>query len=208
MNPRVKEVVALAGHRLRLKFANGEVGVYDCTPLLTFGVFRELADVQYFGKAAVEYGTVVWPNSQDICPDTLYLDSKRNMEDYPKIQKVEVRPGKQLLVRFRNGVTKLYDCGKILQSPAFAPLRDNDALFGQVRADPHGYAVIWNDELDLAESEVWLGGKVVREESVAYGSKTGKKPTEEGSPKLANTSRIRSPKKTPNVKKATGRKPS
>lgn len=76
MNPRVKEVVALAGHRLRLTFANGEVGVYDCTPLLTFGVFRELADVRYFRKAAVAYGTVVWPNSQDICPDTLYLDKK------------------------------------------------------------------------------------------------------------------------------------
>jgi hypothetical protein len=77
MNPRVKEVVALAGHRLRLTFINGETGIYDCTPLLGFGVFRELADVRYFRKAAVAYGTVVWPNSQDICPDTLYLDSVR-----------------------------------------------------------------------------------------------------------------------------------
>ena len=78
MNPRVKEVVALAGHRLRLTFTNGETGLYDCTPLLGFGVFRELTDIRYFRKAAVAYGTVVWPNSQDICPDTLYLDSTRN----------------------------------------------------------------------------------------------------------------------------------
>jgi hypothetical protein len=26
--------------------------------------------------AKVEYGTVVWPHEQDICPDTLYLESK------------------------------------------------------------------------------------------------------------------------------------
>ena len=71
MNPRVKMVVALAGHRLRLKFDNGEVGVYDCTPLLTFGVFRDLADIRYFRQAAAAYGTVVWPNGQDLCPDTL-----------------------------------------------------------------------------------------------------------------------------------------
>lgn len=77
MNPRVKEVVALADYRLRLTFANGETGVYDCKPLLGFGVFHELEDFRYFGKAEVAYGTVVWPNGQDICPDTLYLDSVR-----------------------------------------------------------------------------------------------------------------------------------
>jgi len=25
-------------------------------------------------------------------------------------------------------------------------------------ADPHGYAVVWNDDIDLAESEIWLKG--------------------------------------------------
>lgn len=77
MNPRVKEVVAMNDYRLRLTFSNGETGVYDCTPLLNFGIFCELTDVRYFRKVAVAYGTVVWPNSQDICPDTLYLDSVR-----------------------------------------------------------------------------------------------------------------------------------
>jgi hypothetical protein len=129
------------------------------------------------------------------------------MEKYPKIQEVEARPGRQLLVRFRNGVTKLYDCGKILQNPAFEPLRDNDALFGKVRADPHGYAVIWNDDLDLAESEVWLGGKIVREDSAAYGCKTGRKP-EKVVTKSATTPHGRSPKQMPDEPDAAGRKPS
>ena len=84
MNPRVNKVVALAGHRLRLTFTNGETGTYDCTPLLGFGVFRELTDIRYFRKAAVAYGTVVWPNGQDICPDTLYLDSVRETAEAPR----------------------------------------------------------------------------------------------------------------------------
>lgn len=79
MNPRVKSVRALAGHRLRLGFTNGETGLYDCTPLLDTGVFRELRDVAYFRQACVcEGGTVTWPHEQDICPDTLYEDSVKS----------------------------------------------------------------------------------------------------------------------------------
>jgi len=77
MNPRVKTVKPLPGYRLQLTFTNGETGIYDCRPLLEFGVFRELEDDKYFRKVRVEGGTTVWPNEQDICPDTLYLDSER-----------------------------------------------------------------------------------------------------------------------------------
>lgn len=94
---------------------------------------------------------------------------------YPLIAEVAAKPGKQLLVRFRNGVTKLYDCKRILSLPAFEPLRDDDVLFRRARADKHGYGVIWNDELDLAESEVWIGGKVVRERRGNYGNSTKQK---------------------------------
>jgi len=36
---------------------------------------------------------------------------------------------------------------------------ENEAVFQCARPDPHGYAVIWNDDVDLAESEIWLNGK-------------------------------------------------
>ena len=81
MNPRVKTVVPEANYRLRLTFANGEVRTYDCTHLLDFGVFNELRDHQYFRMAMVAFGTVVWPNEQDICPDTLYLDSQPTVDE-------------------------------------------------------------------------------------------------------------------------------
>ena len=77
MNPRVNAVVATDEYRLRLRFTNGEVGVYDCSHLLHFGVFQGFQDLAYFKRAAVAHGTVVWPNEQDICPDTLYEDSVR-----------------------------------------------------------------------------------------------------------------------------------
>ncbi len=75
MNPRVSEVTVLGRKRLKLRFDNGEQGIYDCSGLLDFGVFQELQDDKYFQQVRVLDGTVVWPHEQDICPDTLYMDS-------------------------------------------------------------------------------------------------------------------------------------
>ena len=77
MNPRVKSVRPLEHYRLEILFSNGEIGTYDCRPLLEFGVFAELQDEHYFRQVRAELGTVVWPHEQDICPDTLYLDSEK-----------------------------------------------------------------------------------------------------------------------------------
>jgi hypothetical protein len=79
---------------------------------------------------------------------------------YPKIEKVEPLTHKLLLVHFQNGVKKIYDCTPLIEYPVFQPLCD-DALFRCAHADPHGYGVIWNDEIDLAESEVWINGQTI-----------------------------------------------
>lgn len=73
--PRVRAVKANDDHTLRLRFTDGKQKRYDVKPLLTFGVFRELNDISYFKSVRVLNGTVQWPHEQDICPDTLYLDS-------------------------------------------------------------------------------------------------------------------------------------
>ena len=80
MNPRIKQVTPFPDYKLQIEFTNGECGVYDCSHLLDFGIFNELQDVNYFNKAKALNGTVVWPNEQDICPDTLYLDSTRKTD--------------------------------------------------------------------------------------------------------------------------------
>nr|VFJ62700.1 MAG: Protein of unknown function (DUF2442) [Candidatus Kentron sp. DK] len=80
MNPRVRKVVPLPDYRLFVEFTNNEQGVYNCEPLLDFGVFRELKDKSYFDRVRARDGAVAWPHEQDICPDTLYLDSMKYAE--------------------------------------------------------------------------------------------------------------------------------
>ena len=84
VNPRVSEVTVLERKRLGLRFENGEQGIYDCSGLLDFGVFQELRDEAYFRQVMVLDGTVVWPNEQDICPDTLYVDSTKIAYERPR----------------------------------------------------------------------------------------------------------------------------
>ncbi len=83
---------------------------------------------------------------------------------YPRVRTVRPQSDKKLLVTFDNGVTKVYDCEPLLDSDVFAPLL-NEALFRRVRVEDHGYAVIWTDEIDLAESELWLNGTPIATET-------------------------------------------
>jgi hypothetical protein len=77
MNPRVQKVKPLIDYKLELIFSNGEKGIFDCKPILDFGVFEELKDPAYFNLVRIGDGTIVWPHDQDICPDTLYRNSKK-----------------------------------------------------------------------------------------------------------------------------------
>jgi hypothetical protein len=82
------------------------------------------------------------------------------MESYPRINYLQVLPNYRLFLIFDNGEIKIYSLSERLQSPAFAPLKD-EALFNTVRLANGGYGVIWNDELDLSEYELWEKGVAV-----------------------------------------------
>ena len=79
------------------------------------------------------------------------------MESYPRINYLEALPNYRLFLIFDNGEIKIYSLSERLESPAFAPLKD-EALFNTVRLANGGYGVIWNDELDLSEYELWQKG--------------------------------------------------
>ena len=81
MNPRVSKVSTNNNYQLNIVFTNGENGIYDCSSILDFGVFKELKNKHYFKQAKVIDGTVVWPHEQDICPDTLYIESVKIMQE-------------------------------------------------------------------------------------------------------------------------------
>ncbi len=71
---RVVDAKANEDFSLDLKFDDGSVKRFDVTPYLNLGVFRELRDADYFKQVTIAFGTVQWPNEQDISPDTLYID--------------------------------------------------------------------------------------------------------------------------------------
>jgi hypothetical protein len=64
MNPRVKTVTAASEHKLHIEFTDGEHGIYECSPLLDFGVFSELKDLNYFKKAKAWDGPSCGPTSK------------------------------------------------------------------------------------------------------------------------------------------------
>lgn len=81
MNPRVKQVKPYQDYTLIITFANGEVKIFDMKPYLEIGIFRELKDMSLFNSVKPFLGSIQWKNGQDLCPDTLYLDSK-SIEQY------------------------------------------------------------------------------------------------------------------------------
>lgn len=82
--------------------------------------------------------------------------------NFPKV--ISVKPTDQhvLLVEFDNEVIKRYDVSPLLDKKPFAELRD-PTLFKQVYVEQGGYAVIWNNDIDLSEHELWRHGDLVND---------------------------------------------
>lgn len=62
-----------------------------------------------------------------------------------------------MLVRFRNGEQRMYDCASLLSRPRFHLLADPGFLRA-VSVDTGGYGISWNDDIDLSEYELWTNG--------------------------------------------------
>jgi len=75
MCPGVKSVTPQDGYRLMLVFENGERRIFNASPLLSKGIFRELSDETRFRDVRVSFDTVEWGNGADICPEELYSES-------------------------------------------------------------------------------------------------------------------------------------
>lgn len=71
---KVVDVRANDDFTLDLKFSDGSVKRFDVKPYLKYEVFTELNDFNYFKKVRLAFGTIQWPNEQDIAPDTLFLE--------------------------------------------------------------------------------------------------------------------------------------
>ena len=77
---------------------------------------------------------------------------------YPRISSVKALDSHTLLVEFDNQQKRKYDVMPLLSKEMFAPLA-NLALFQSVRVDDGGYAVVWNEDIDISEYELWVHGQ-------------------------------------------------
>lgn len=73
---RVLNVQVVDATHLMIGFSNGEKKLFDVTPYMQKGIFRQFNDYTYFKQVRVLDGTIVWPNEQDFCPDTLYYQGQ------------------------------------------------------------------------------------------------------------------------------------
>ena len=78
----------------------------------------------------------------------------------PKVRSVKAADNHILIVEFDNNEKRQYDVTPLLEKEMFAPLK-NTALFKAVRVEQGGWAVAWNDDIDLSEFELWSKGKEV-----------------------------------------------
>lgn len=77
MNPRVTGVKYESRYKLILTFSNNEVRGFDFSAYLLYPVYEPLKEECFCNKAKVFNGTVIWDDTIDFDPDTLYLESKK-----------------------------------------------------------------------------------------------------------------------------------
>lgn len=69
----------------------------------------------------------------------------------------------EIEVIFKNGITKTYNVRRLRKrySAVDEEFRRDPNLMYDVHLDVGGYAVIWNDKVDVAIEDVWEHGKIV-----------------------------------------------
>ncbi len=79
-----------------------------------------------------------------------------------KVKAVKALENYYLQVTFLNDEVKLYDVKPLFKKwQQFLLLQMANSLFEQVKVDAGGYAVSWNDELDLSCNELYENGNLV-----------------------------------------------
>jgi len=76
MYPRIKDVKPQDDYKILLTFTNGELKIFDMKPYINKGFFKQLQDKSYFKTVKPFMDSIQWKNGQDLCPDTLYIDSQ------------------------------------------------------------------------------------------------------------------------------------
>ena len=85
---------------------------------------------------------------------------------YPQIHKARAIDDTTLAIELTNGEVKKYDIHHLLETPMFSGLRQ-PAFFRNFQVEPGGYAIVWNEEIDISEYELWKNGVILESGDLA-----------------------------------------
>ncbi len=73
---------------------------------------------------------------------------------------IEVKPcdNYELIIKFNNDETRLFDVKKLLEYPAFKPLKEK-AIFETVHTN--GITIEWQNDIDICPDELYYNSKLV-----------------------------------------------
>jgi len=75
----------------------------------------------------------------------------------PKIIAAKALNSHTLIIQFSNHEIKQYDITPLLAKTPFQLLK-NPAFFKSFHIDIGGHALVWNEDIDLSEYELWRNG--------------------------------------------------
>jgi hypothetical protein len=75
----------------------------------------------------------------------------------PKIIAAQAVGDRTLVIEFDNQEVKEYDISPLFSRPMFAPLK-NPGFFKSFSLEPGGYGIVWNEDVDISEYELWTNG--------------------------------------------------
>ncbi len=86
----IVDVRVLDGYRIELQFSDSVRGVVDLAARIVGrgGIFEPLENPEFFRLVAVnnEFGTIVWPNGADFCPDMLHDWAMGEIVERPELE--------------------------------------------------------------------------------------------------------------------------
>jgi hypothetical protein len=85
---------------------------------------------------------------------------------YPQIHKARAIDDTTLVIEFTNGDVKKYNIRHLLETPMFSLLRQ-PAFFRKFQVEPGGYAIVWNEEIDISEYELWKNAVTLKSKDLA-----------------------------------------
>ena len=68
---KVISVEPMGDYKLKIELSNGRKGVFDVSPYIDKGVFKELKEPAHFRSVRPALGGIMWPHEQDFSPETV-----------------------------------------------------------------------------------------------------------------------------------------